>query len=388
MRNRILIQYGILLFAIGTVLTPAGWIEYHILEQTHGTLIFPTDNTYTDMAVAENFGFYQVWGLSKYSFEPIGSSLLYIVLLAVVFFVVGAYAIIPLIINVAAVVWFLAIFQRWLICQSVRGGYQLLAMLMLNFSISLPLLVISGMEYTLQLLFGFLFVISFLRLRNGQSLNKVYVYAILMTATNVEMIILLIAACGFIGFKTGWKLSFKIGGIGILPTIVFAAITFLKGSPFIPHQGVSRYRGQSQINFANVKLACIDSYNEYYTTARFVRRYIKEWGVASNSIGVLSYYSEGEKIDLGTNTSAGTLDSLIKRVYVRVVILFDKTLDTKQWRKWSKVACWGICRMDGVAEDSVSFYSFSKDSSFQADLRINLKEFESRLPPEVKVRYY
>jgi hypothetical protein len=386
MLRRNLIRYCILLLAIAALLTPVVWIEYNVLQHTHGTLTFPTDNTYADMAVAENLAFHQVWGMSKHSFEPAGSSLLYIVLLAIIFFVIGAHTFIPLVVNAVAAVWFLVAFQRWLISQGTRPGYQLLIMLVVIYGISLPPLVISGMGYTLQLLFGFLFVVSFRRLGSGQVPRKVYIYALLMVAANVEMIILLAVACGLLIRQRRWKLSFKMGGIATLPIILFGAITLSKGALFIPHP-VSSWRSP-RINFTNVGQACIDTYNEQYQMARFVHRYLNKRHIACNAIGAVSYYSEGMKLDLGISRPADLVDSLTRRDYFPVAILYDKKLDTNPLSNWYKIASWQVHGEDGAKEDSVSFYAFAKDSSLQADLRKNLRDYQYRLPAEVNVRYY
>ena len=314
MLRRNLIRYCILLLVITALLIPVVWIEFNVLQHTHGTLTFPTDNTYTDMAVAENLAFHQIWGMSKHSFEPAGSSLLYISLLAIIFFVIGAHTFIPLVLNAVAAVWFLVAFQRWLISQGTRPSYQLLIMLVVIYGISLPLLVVSGMGYTLQLLFGFLFVVSLRQLGSRQAPRKLYIYALLMVAANVEMILLLAVACGLLIRQRRWKLSFRMGGVAILPVIVFGALTLLKGALFIPHPVSSRR--SPRISFTNVRQACIDNYNEPYQIARFVHRYLNKRSIACNAIGAVSYYSEGRKLDLGINRPAGLVDSLTRRDYI------------------------------------------------------------------------
>jgi hypothetical protein len=388
MLQRNLICYCILLLAIAALLIPVVWIEYNVLQHTNGILTYPTDNAFSDMAVAQNLAFHQVWGMSKHSFGPAGSSLLYIVLLAIIFFVTGAHTFIPLAVNAVAVVWFLVAFQRWLISQGVRPGYQLLIMLLVIYGIPLPLLVVGGMGYTLQLLFGFLFAVSLRQLSSGRVSRKVYIYALLMVAANVEMIILLAIACGLLIGQRRWKLSFKMGGIAVFPMILFGAIALSKGTLFIPHVVSSRPGAPPRINCANVRQACIDTYNEPYQMARFVHRYFNKWHIACNAIGAVSYYSEGNKLDLGISRSANLVDSLIRRDYIHVAILYDKRLNTNNLFNWNKIASWQIPGQLTTKEDSVSFYAFAKDSLLNAHLRQNLQEYQPRLPAEVTVRYY
>jgi hypothetical protein len=297
----------------------------------------------------------------------------------------------PLLVNTAAAGWFLIVFQRWLIRQDIRAGYQLLILLAVIIAIPIPLLVVSGMGYVFQLLFGFMFVIHVLPLMRTPGkgpTRKIYIYGILMVTVNVEMLILLVIAGVMLVRRRQWRLSLKMIGISILPLLFFGVITLFKGSLFIPHPAISRPYGRVRINFTNVRQACIDKYNEQYQMARFVRRYYNKWSIACNSVGLISYYSEGKKLDLEVSRPAGLVDSLTRRDYIRVAILYDKKLDTNPLSNWNKIAAWQIHGDNGAKEDSVSFYAFAKDSLLQADLRKNLEDYQPRLPAEVNVRYY
>ena len=394
MFQRNLIRYCILLLAIAALLIPAVLIEYDILQSTHGVLTFPLDAVFTNMTIAKNLAFQQVWGISKHAFNPASSSPLYVVILALVFFIMGAHPVIPLIINVVAAIGFLVVFQQWLIRQRVRPEYQLLIMLLVIYGIPIPLLMISGMEYTVELFFSFLFVTSFLPFSRldlpiSQLPRKVYIYGLLMVTTSYETIILVAIACIILLRRRQWWLAFKTGGVSILPVLLFGVLAVSKGCYFIPPAVLHRSGdGLPRINFSNIRQACLNMYDQQYQMARFVHTFYYKQPVAINEIGAISYYSEGRKMDLSRmiGRSPHYVDSVSRRDNVHVAVLYDQPSYLDPLPPWSKIATWQIRNNVMPKKDSVSFYI-----AYQADtalLRNNLHEFQRQLPTEVNVRYY
>src|SRR3984957_11780570 len=148
----------VFLTAILALLIPIVWIEHDILIQTRGTIAYPLDDAFINLTLAKNLAFEHVWGITKYSFNSVSTSLLYPFVLAVIYLVSGASLFIPLLVNLVAAVWFLIALQRWLIRQKIGPMPQLTILLAVIFLTPLPTLVLSGMEYTLELLFTFPFL--------------------------------------------------------------------------------------------------------------------------------------------------------------------------------------------------------------------------------------
>src|ERR1700722_1141511 len=142
---------AILLLGLTTTL-----LELPVLRHTRGGVLFPLDQAFLNISVGRNLAFYQVWGISKYSFQSASSSLLYPLVLAPVFFIAGAHLIIPLIINLLAAIYFLYRLQQTLFRRNLTAPRQLGIMLAAMVLTLLPLLVVSGMEYVLQLLTVFM----------------------------------------------------------------------------------------------------------------------------------------------------------------------------------------------------------------------------------------
>jgi hypothetical protein len=194
MQRERLIHRLILLAAIVALLVPVVWIERDILIQTRGTIAYPLDDAFINLTLAKNLAFEHVWGITKYSFNSVSTSLLYPFVLGVIYLVSGASLVIPLLVNGVAAIWFVKVLHQWLTRQNISPARQLLILLAVIYLTPLPLLVISGMEYMVELLFTFLFI-SHLNEIN----RKTYLYAILMLTSSYETLPVLLIACIFCG---------------------------------------------------------------------------------------------------------------------------------------------------------------------------------------------
>jgi len=231
-------------------------MESRILRSTNGALSFPMDEAFTRLAIAKNLAFQKVWGISKYEFTSASSSILYPVLLAAVFFIFGAYPVIALLVNIAAGAALLIAVQRWLARQALSFFTQLLILLAVIFLTPLPVIVVAGMEHTLQLLLSFLFITRFYNEWAGaQKLSRLtYLYGALLVANRYEGIILVVAACILLLMKKRELAALKLGLISLVPVLAFGAIAVSKGSYFIPNPIVLPSEGPA-FTFAGLYLA-------------------------------------------------------------------------------------------------------------------------------------
>ena len=138
-------------------------IEYYVLRRTNGTFMYPLDDTFIHMQLARNLAVYGNWGIGPHEFASASSSVLYTLLLAGLFKLFSVHIIIPFLLNCVAGVFLLAALQRWLGKEGITGGPQLVILLFVVFLAPVPILLICGMEHTLQCLFSFLFVFGFSR---------------------------------------------------------------------------------------------------------------------------------------------------------------------------------------------------------------------------------
>jgi hypothetical protein len=441
-RGKIL-TWAVLLTAVLALLVPVVLVQRQILTRTEGNLTLPQDQSFITIDVGKNLAFYGVWGLSKHAFQPAASSLLYPVILVPFFFIAGAHLLIPLLLNAIAAILLIGVVQRQLNKKGLPLLMQLTVLLLLIFFTPLPLLVISGMEYTLFLLFVALFTTSFSKAADGlwtrqpgKPTNRlplsVFIYATLLVATRYEGIILVAAMCIQLLYWRKLQLALKLGGAGIIPIFLFGLISLSKGGRLIPPVmllplgGVIyaaaliggallvlsltvplQYKRQwlasslfgiiaivrttNLLEYATA--ATIETYHQQIQTARFVHRYYNRAGVSLNETGAVSFFSEGRKVDLtgiathsflrGSQRSYSSpmlSDSISWWEGARLGILSGPQSGQKPAGRWGRVASWNN------PHNIVSFYTL--DTASGRRLKEYMREYQQLLPAEIQVKYY
>ena len=213
--------------------------EWQILPYTDGIIVYPLENAFTSMATAKNLALHQVWAPSGETFVSATSSILYPLIQAACFMVFGTHIAIPLIINTIIAIILLIVIQKWLIRHTIKPFAQLLILLSVILFVPLPILVIIGMEHTLQILFSVLFVYTFSEKNKGMSW-QVYGYAALLTATRYEGVFLVFVACLMLLSRRKWLRAGLLGLAGLLPVLIFGIISLSKDNFFLPNSVLSR----------------------------------------------------------------------------------------------------------------------------------------------------
>jgi len=347
----------VLLVALIALIVPVVLLEQAVWRHTDGHVVFPTDNAFIDITVGRNLTYYKVWGISKYSFQPVSSSLLYPLVLVPAFFIAGEYLLVPVVVNGLLAVILLFVVQRALIRAGVKPMVQLVILLAVITAAALPLLVVSGMGYLLLLLTAFLFVDGL-----GMSLAadrprlpaRIYLSGVLMIASGSETILVLVFAVVMLYLAGRKKESWRLGLVSVLPIALFGAISLSTGNAFLPvsllpslyppiacllaviavfvgaasirqwhrlaasRRPVSIYRVTASLlcllalpfllrNFVVLGHFTRDStavYEAEYRLASFIHRYYKMAPVGVNDIGAVAWFSDGKKLDFTGLTSA------------------------------------------------------------------------------------
>jgi hypothetical protein len=437
---------AVLIGAILLLLLATALIELPVLRHTQGGILFPLDEAFLNISVGRNLAFYQVWGISKHSFQSASSSLLYPLVLAPVFFIAGAHLIIPLIVNLLAAVYFLYRLQQNLLSRSLTPVKQagiLLAAMVLTL---LPLLVVSGMEYVLQLLTVFLFLDALASAlkdrspatRQPQPLSReIYLYAALAIAARYEDALIVLLAAILLATQRGWRPAAKLMAIALSPILAFGALSLVNGSYFLPNTlflapypntaiGLAAltllaitilYRRFKRVelllllllpfslrNFQSLQhfqRDCRRMYDQQYLMASFVHRYYYKSSVGINEPGAISWFSEGRKLDFTGVASSDVIrskrmhywspvyaDSLSRQDGIRAAIVADPWFSMYRLPKWDRVASWNIPD-NGPAPGSSKIINFYVvDEWDTTNLRRNLHEYQQLLPAGVEVRYY
>lgn len=219
--------------------------ERGILRNTGGIFMYPLDDPFIHMQVAKNLAFHGVWGINPQEFASASSSLLYTLLLAFFSKLFSGGVAIPFVLNCAAACLLLAVVHRWLLRQEIKSLVRMVILTGLVVFLPLPVLVISGMEHTLQCLFCFLFVTRLAEwlegagtVAGGQRRNlpvKLVVYGILVTAIRYEGMFLVAMGCLVLLYRRQWVAAFVLGLPALLPIVLFGIYSVHQGSYFLPN---------------------------------------------------------------------------------------------------------------------------------------------------------
>jgi hypothetical protein len=246
-------KYIPLLIACGATLVCLFFIERSVWQATGGVFMYPLDDPFIHMKMAENLAFHGVWGINGNEFASASSSILYTLLLGALFKLFHVTVIIPFVVNCAAAVALLYVIDKWLLQKGLSVLARTGILTLVVFVTPLPVLVVSGMEHTLQCLFSFLFVTGFSAWLE-QSLTPagqgglpaalpgqkklflpVLAFAILVTGIRYEGLFLVAIACLLLLYYRKPGPALQLGLTGLLPVIVFGAISLHKGSYFLPN---------------------------------------------------------------------------------------------------------------------------------------------------------
>ncbi len=220
-----------------------------VFMRTSGVFIYPLDDPFIHMEIAKNLAFNGTWGINPGEFASASSSLLYSVILAAGFKLFGVHESIPLIINCIAAVFLLAAANKWLLKKGVSRPAVLIMLLAVVFFLPLPVMILSGMEHTLQCLFSFLFLTAFSdwiaclkekkasvsEEKTGRGFYLLLFYAFLVTGIRYEGLFLIGAALLILLIQWRLKYFILLAMAAFLPIVFFGILSVYKGGYFFPN---------------------------------------------------------------------------------------------------------------------------------------------------------
>ncbi len=180
--------------------------------------------------------------------------------------------------------------------------------------------------------------------------------------------------------------------ISRLPVIIIFVCSFALIFPF----------GKRAANsLAETKDAMFDRYLEHIQPARFVEEYYKNSTVAVNDIGAITFFTDNPVYDIfglgnieplnmkmknGNYTSVHVQEEAeIKNTEIAILQIEWKAVNTIIPPKWLKVVEWNLPRNVVFGDTLIGF--FATDTSNAAILKNRMKEFSSKLPSEIDLRY-
>jgi hypothetical protein len=235
--------YLVFPIALTALIIPVILIEYQVTLHTGGAFIYPLDDTFIHLTIARNLAFHGTWGITGGEFQSASSSLLYTLLLAGLVKIFSVHTSIPFIINgITGIILIIVVLKR-LQKENINPFGQLLILLAIIFFTPVPVLIISGMEDTLQCLFSFLFIFHFsdwMEQTDSESGKSrlpfsLLLYGILSFSTRYEGLFLFAISCLLLLYKRKISHAFLLGTICTLPIILFGMYSIGKGSYFLPN---------------------------------------------------------------------------------------------------------------------------------------------------------
>lgn len=227
-------------FALLFLFLPICFILLTVLQYTHGIFIYPFDDTFIHLTIADNI-LKGSWGVNDKEFNSASSSILYSLILAV-FRLFSKSSLVPFIVNCLAGVAIIAALYFWLRKHLPNYFGQTALFLLVIFFTPLPLVIISGMEHTLQCLFSFLFVFYFSDWLESCSYSqkrplpaKILLFAVLISTIRYEGLFLIAIAALLLLVYKRVRESIILISVSLAPLLIFGLISVSKGNYFLPN---------------------------------------------------------------------------------------------------------------------------------------------------------
>jgi len=214
-----------------------------ILIRDDGHLVYVLDDPYIHMAVAKNLAEHGVWGVTKHEFTSATSSMIWPLLLALVYKATGPNEVTPFALNVLLATGFLCMmYVLWRKCalpQAANAG-GLIAMV---FVAPLAPLALCAQEHILHCLLEVSAVYLACKLLSEKegarpsygALACLLLLFPLLTMTRYESLFIVLVVCLLFAARGRMGYGFLLGGAGVLPAIVYGTISTHNGWGYLPN---------------------------------------------------------------------------------------------------------------------------------------------------------
>lgn len=210
------------------------------LKHNEGHLIYAIDDPYIHMAIARNVAEHGVWGVTRYGFTSSSSSLLWTLLLSLVYLLFGVGESAPLILNILSAIGACGLIYALLQRHRVPPWLTLGALLSIIFFSPWPSLVFCGQEHILHGLLTIWFVSLAAALLSGDGQTRLRFSALLLLAALVVMaryegLFAVLVVGGLFAARRRWVPALAVVAAGCLPVVTYGMISAAKGWYFLPN---------------------------------------------------------------------------------------------------------------------------------------------------------
>jgi hypothetical protein len=201
-------------------------------HQSAGGFILSSEDAYQRLAVARNLAAGSSWGINPGEFAASFGTLLWPVLLAPVFLLLGADALWAWVANVA----FAAVLIVWgyrVVCRWIPGYVWRFAVLLFWMTaLPLPLLVSLGMEHVLFIVILLVFLEKWSRRMDsagGSGLISISAAALLLASTRYEGLLIVCLAAFLLLLRRDYRAAVVLPCAAALPLAVFGIFSWRAG---------------------------------------------------------------------------------------------------------------------------------------------------------------
>lgn len=211
------------------------------LAKTQGHLIYALDDGYIEIAIAKNFSLSGVWGVTRYSFTSATSSILFPLVLSIVYSLFGAGEATPFVINILGAVSVVIAAHLILSSLQVSSVYRFLVLVALVFLIPLPTMVFVGMEHTVHILLTLVFAYCAARLITAEEFAwrgpalGLMVLAMLLAMVRYEGLFLVAIVCALLLVRHRVVYSLTLGLVSLAPILIYGWISVRLGASWLPN---------------------------------------------------------------------------------------------------------------------------------------------------------
>jgi hypothetical protein len=213
------------------------------LRTTHGHLVYALDDTYIHMAIAKNLAAHGVFGVTSHEFVSASSSILWPLLLAVLYKLCGPLVVIPLLAQIAIGIVLLGLSWEVLSRSGVTSNLYAGAVLSL-LVVALPMVPMTfvAMEHLLHALATLLFAAVSVNYLYGSraygsrtSFGRVLLCAAAVVAVRYEGLFLVAAVGLLFLLKKKPVHAIAIAAAGATPVVLFGLVSISLGGFFLPN---------------------------------------------------------------------------------------------------------------------------------------------------------
>ncbi len=225
---------------------------YEVVISCDGNYVYPLDDTYIHLSMANNLSSHGIWGVTQHEFSSSSSSILYTLILSAFMLIFGNNDFLPVVINfITSYLLIIVIFdllKKFVVGRnsqldesSIFTKANLILMLTTLFiAISAPMLILtlSGMEHSLQILINLVFIIQFIDYYNTGSkktFKNIILLSLLVTSIRFEGIFLIIIAVILLLIRKKYREVLWLVIISSLPILIFGLVSLYNGWMFLPN---------------------------------------------------------------------------------------------------------------------------------------------------------